>query len=151
MNEEVKNNEIVRIPIEELESVDISDKNVEKMARGFILGSKAIGKRKEVKQILEDKVVGRIGKKGKQLTDKLFELVDGIYVVQKMDGEKVKYYKTPPNLAAITYCLDRVLGKPVSKSESGSQDKKGIMIVESIIKNLAGDTVEHKKSIEIKQ
>lgn len=148
--EEVLPNGVIRVPLEDMAAVDISDKNVEKMARGFILGNQAIGKRKEVKQLLEDKVVGRIGKKGKQLTDKLFELVEGIYVVSSMTGEKIKYYKTPPNLNAIIYCLDRVLGKPVTKSESGDRDKKGIAVVESIIKNLAGETIEMRRSVEIK-
>jgi hypothetical protein len=148
--EEVLPNGIIRVPLEEMAAVDISDKNIENMARGFILGNQAIGRRKEIKALLEDKVIGRIGKKGKKLTDKLFELVEGIYVVSSMNGEKMKYYKTPPNLNAIIYCLDRVLGKPVTKAESADGDKKGIKIVSEIIENLAGERTT-KKSIEINQ
>jgi len=84
------------------------------------------------------------------LTDKLFELVEGIYVVSSVDGEKMKFYKQPPNLNAIIYCLDRVLGKPQA-GKPQDEANKGIAIVESIIKDLAGGTIEHKKSIEIKQ
>jgi len=140
--------EIIDKPIEEFLPVDVSDKNIEKMARGFLLGTQSVGKRREVRQQLEEKVIGRIGKKGKYLTDKLFELIDGVYIIQNEGKDTVKYYKVPPNLSAITYALDRVLGKPASKVES-SEEKKGVMLVESIIKNLAGGTVEHRRSIEV--
>jgi len=63
-NETVDSKGIIRIPMSEFEAVDISDKNIEKMARGYIIGNQAIGKRNEVKKLLENKVVRRIGKKG---------------------------------------------------------------------------------------
>lgn len=105
------------IPLSELEMVDVSDENVEKIARGFLVGKKAIGRRNDVRKILEDKVVGRIGKKGKWLVDKLFELIEGVKVVEKVNvvegkNTAIRYYKTPPSLNAIIYALDRVLGKP---------------------------------------
>jgi hypothetical protein len=141
---------LVEIPLKELEVVDVSDKNVEKIARGYILGSKAIGRRKEVRQQLEERVIKRIGRKGKHLTDKLFELIEGVYIISKDDKKGIKYYQVPPNLQAIIYALDRVLGKPAVKSKD-SEERKGIMVVESIIRNLAGGgSIEEKKSIEIK-
>src|SRR3990167_7421718 len=85
--------EIIEIPLDELEVVDVSTRNVESMARGFILGNQAIGRRKEVREQLEEKVIKRIGRKGKYLTDKLFELIDGIYIVDKANGREVRYYK----------------------------------------------------------
>lgn len=97
-------------------SVDVSDKRAEKVARGYFVGQHAIGRRKDVRKVLEDKVIGKIGKSGKLLVDKLFELVEGVYVVDKLKQvqgkEEVRYYKVPPNLNAIIYALDRVLGKP---------------------------------------
>lgn len=130
--------------------VDVSDKKIEQMARGFIMGTQAIGRRREIREVLEEKVTKKIGRKGKYLTDKLFELIDGVYTVQKESGKEIRYYKVPPNLTAIMYALDRVLGKPKQFTEH-SEEKKGIMVVESIIRNLAGGgMVEERKSVEIK-
>ena len=147
------NEEIVSIPLDELEAVDVSEKNVEKMARGFILGSQAIGRRKEVRQQLEDAVIKKIGRKGKYLTDKLFELIEGVYIVDKRagkDGREVRYYQVPPNLQAIVYALDRVLGKPVARTASEDSAKQGVTVVESIIKDLAsGKVVEEKRSVTL--
>lgn len=131
------------IPLSELVTQDVSEKNIERMARGFIMGTQAVGRRSEVRQILEDKVMKKIGRKGKYLTDKLFELIEGVYVVDKVaskvrGGTEVRYYKVPPSLPAIIYALDRVLGKPVAHIEK-SEEKKGILVVEHIIRNLAGN------------
>ena len=140
----------IHVPAGELETVDISDNHVEKMARGFILGSKAIGRRKEVRAVLEEKVTTRIGKKGKYLVDKLFELIDGVYIVDRLKGnmtskgDEIRYYKTPPNLAAITYALDRVLGKPVAKVER-TEEKKGLIVVQQVIMNMANNPYKNGK------
>ena len=153
MNEGISDNEIISTPLSELEVVDVSDRNIERMARGYIVGTQAIGRRKEVRELLEGKVVKRIGKKGKYLTDKLFELIEGIYVIDKQggkDGQSIRYYKVPPNLNAIIYALDRVLGKPAVKGDA-REEKKGIMVVESIIRNLAGGGTETTKRLEFKQ
>lgn len=121
---------------------DVSDKKIEQMARGFIMGTQAIGRRREIREVLEERVTKRIGRKGKYLTDKLFELIDGVYVIDKnrngKGGQEIRYYQVPPSLNAIVYALDRVLGKPTQFTEH-SEEKKGIMIVEHIIRNLAGD------------
>jgi hypothetical protein len=132
--------EIIENPIE-IEAVDISDKHIEKMARGFIMGSHAVGQKKEVRELLEKKVTTRIGKKGKWLVDKLFELIEGVYVIDKRggkNGEGIRYYQVPPSLNAIIYALDRVLGKPKTTVET-NEEKRGLVLVEHVIKNLAGN------------
>jgi len=125
------------VPLKDLEAVDISGRNIERMARGFIMGTQAIGRRREVRGILEERVTKRIGRKGKYLVDKLFELIEGVEIIEKMkDGRIDKYYKVAPNLNAIIYALDRVLGKPKQFTEH-SEEKRGIILVEHVIKNLA--------------
>ena len=128
--------EQVEIPLNELETVDVSPQHIERMARGFIMGTQAIGRQKEIREMLEERVTKRIGRKGKYLTDKLFELIDGVYTVQKESGKEIRYYKEPPSLSAIIYALDRVLGKPKQFTEH-SEEKKGIILVEHVIRNLA--------------
>jgi hypothetical protein len=144
--------EVVEIPLDELVTMDISDKKVEQRARAFIMGTQSIGRRKEVMEILEEKIVQKIGKKGKYLTDKLFELIEGVYVVDKRGGKNgrdIRYYQVPPNLQAIIYAIDRVIGKPVAKTEVNER-KEGVMVVESIIRQLAGgQTVEVKKTTKL--
>lgn len=101
---------------DKIEAVDVSDARMEKVARGYFVGSTAVGRRGDVRKMLEEKVIGRIGKSGKLLVDKLFELVEGVYVVDRTNmvkgKEEIRYYKVPPSLPAIIYALDRVLGKP---------------------------------------
>ncbi len=129
----------IDIPLNELAVVDVSDRKIEEMARGFIMGNEAIGDRDKIRQMLESKVTKKIGKKGKYLTDKLFELIEGVYVVDKrgsQNGHSIKYYQEKPNLNAIIYALDRVLGKPKQVSEM-TEEKKGVILVEHVIRNLA--------------
>jgi len=142
MNEDLKKQlpgEIIDIPLDELDAVDVSDKKVEQMARGFIMGSQAIGRRREIRQELEGRVTKKIGRKGKWLVDKLFELIEGVYVLDKRAGKNgtdIRYYQVPPNLNAIIYALDRVLGKPKQFIDT-TEEKRGIILVEHVIKNLA--------------
>ena len=134
--EEIAAGVILEIPEGELMVADVSDRNIEKMARGFIMGSQAIGRRREIKAELEERVSKKIGRKGKYLTDKLFELIEGVYVMDKRKDATIKYYQVPPNLNAIIYALDRVLGKPKQQIES-TEEKRGIILVEHVIRNLA--------------
>ena len=132
---------VLMIPLNDLETVDVSDRHIEQMARGYIMGSQAIGRRKEIRELLEEKVTKKIGRKGKYLTDKLFELIEGVYVVDKRggrNGRDVRYYQVPPNLNAIIYALDRVLGKPKQQIEA-SHESKGVILVEHVIRNLANN------------
>jgi len=130
---------IIDIPASEVRPYipkEVTSEHIEKMARGFILGTQSLKQRKDVRMRLEERVTKRIGSKGKYLVDKIFELIDGVYIVDKVGGKEVRYYKVPPNLAAIIYALDRVLGKPKAHIEK-EETKKGIYVVESIIRNLA--------------
>lgn len=132
--EDFKNgkSETFSIPLSELEAIDVSDKRVEKVARGFFLGNAAVGRRKDVRRVLEDKVIGKIGSKGKYLVDKLFELINGVYVVDslrpKQGKNEIKYYQVPPNLQAIIYAIDRVLGKPKQVNLTGSFSLSKLLI-----------------------
>ena len=131
----------IDIPLSELSVMDVGDKKVEELARSFIMGNEAVGDRDKIRQMLESKVTKKIGKKGKYLTDKLFELIEGVYVVDKRggkDGHSIRYYQEKPNLNAITYALDRVLGKPKQVQEI-SEEKKGVILVEHVIRNLANN------------
>ena len=122
----------------EIQVVDASDKHLEKVARGYILGTQKFDNSRQLRENLEEKVTKKIGKKGKFLTDKLFELIEGVYIVDKRsgkDGMSVKYYQQPPSLQAIIYALDRVLGKPKTISEH-SETKSGVVLVEHIIKGM---------------
>lgn len=115
INEEIERT--IEIPLSEIGSVDLSNQNIEKMARGYFTGKQAIGRKKDIRKVLEDKVVGKIGAKGKFLVEKLFELIEGVQVVGKgyeeVNGIKEqKVYIRPPDLNAIIYALDRVLGRP---------------------------------------
>lgn len=133
-----KTEEIYDPETKELTTVDVSDKYLEKVARGFIMGTQNFSDQTKLREKLEGAVTKKIGAKGKFLTDKLFELIEGVYIIDKRsgkDGTTIKYYKVPPSLQAITYALDRVLGKPKTVTEH-TETKKGVILVEHIIKGM---------------
>lgn len=141
--------QIIKVPLDELRTVDVSERNIERMARAFIMGTQSIGRRREIRAELEAKVIKKIGRKGKYLSDKLFELIEGVYIIDKKGGKNgrdIRYYHVPPSLNAIIYALDRVLGKPTQHTEH-TEEKKGILLVEHIIKNLAGEKNEGANGI----
>ena len=114
------------VPLDQLDSVDISDRNIEKYANGFFVGKQFAGSKEDVRKVLEDKVINKVGKKGKVIVDKLFELINGVFILEKGSGmggndpRPIRYYKTPPNINAIAYALDRVLGKPKQVNIQGN-------------------------------
>ena len=138
---------VILEPAAPAELVDVSDKNIERMARGFILGAESFGKRRQLKEKLEKKVTTRIGRKGKWISDKLFELIEGVYIEDSSSGKKgtIRYYKVPPSLPAIVYALDRVLGKPKQQIET-TEEKRGIVLVEHVIRNLAASPYKNVRS-----
>lgn len=91
---------------------------------------------------VEKMTTKKIALKTKFLIDQAFELAAGIYVLDERDPSKTKYYRKAPQLDAIIYLMDRLLGKPVARSEN-TQDKakKGVAELQSIIMNLAGATI----------
>src|SRR3990167_3187072 len=102
--------------VDDYERLDVSEAHMEKIARGYFVGKTAFNKRRDVRKLLEQHVIERIGKKGKFLVDKLFELIEGVYIVDSLKPshgkEDMRYYKVPPNLQAIIYAIDSVMGKP---------------------------------------
>jgi hypothetical protein len=55
----------------------------------------------------------RIADRLPDLVDRLFELADGV-TIQKTDSEGgVDIYTQPPNIRALVYLVDRILGKPL--------------------------------------
>lgn len=137
--------------LEEIDNPEsIQEQHLEKIARGYIMGTNRISRRKDIRDKLEAKVVEKIGKKGKYLTDKLFELIEGVYVVSSDKKETVKYYKQPPNLQAIMYALDRALGKPGS-AQKEDPEGQGTTTVEQIIKSFADGSKEETKKVTVKK
>lgn len=88
---------------------------------------------------IEGLVQRKIGKRVKWLLDKSFELADGIYTIDARDPDKVKYYKKAPDLDAIIYLIDRLIGKPTAKTENkNTEEKKGVVAIQNMIVQLAG-------------
>ena len=56
------------------------------------------------------------------MVDKLFELIEGVTITTNYNSATgaIKYYKRAPDLQAIVYALDRVLGKPKQVSVQAS-------------------------------
>lgn len=107
--------------------------------------------KEEVIERVERLVTRKISLKTKFLVDKAFELAAGIYILDERDPSKTKYYRKPPNLDAIIYLMDRLLGKPVMRQEnSNDKAKKGVAELQNIIQVLAGGVVNinNEKDLE---
>jgi hypothetical protein len=70
-----------------------------------------------------DKFAGQVAKAEKRiadrlpvLIDKMFELADGV-TVQTIDDDGVSVYTRPPDRGALTYLIDRIMGKPTEHKE----------------------------------
>jgi hypothetical protein len=130
-----------------LEEQDTTQQLVERMARGYILGTTNHRNNSQIRAKLETQVAKRIGRKGKMIVDKLFELIEGVAVLDRETKNGVMYYKVPPNLQAIIYALDRILGKPTQHTES-VEEKRGVIIIENVIKGLASPQGMSKPSTQ---
>jgi len=105
-------------------------------------GKKSPKTKEEIVARIENLVTRKISKQTKFLVEKAFELAAGVYILDERDPSKTKYYKKPPNLDAIIYLIDRILGKPVAKNENTAlQAKKGVAELQNIIQVLAGGTI----------
>ena len=104
----------------------------------------ATNEHQQYKEKIAQKVEKRIGRKVNTLVGKALELAQGVKVT-RYNGEtdEIVAYDEKPNLNAIIYLLDRLMGKPTIKSEV-KEEKKGIFIIEHMIKKLAdsGKVVE---------
>ena len=88
----------------------------------------------KVEKLIERKIAG----KTTFLLDQALELAAGIFITKEDDPLHIKYYRKPPDLTAIIYLIDRLVGKPVAKTENKNiQANKGIAAVQNIIMNLA--------------
>lgn len=125
------------IPLEELKKDRVDERYLERVARATImsLSSSADGSKRRRK--LEKMVEKKIGKKSKWLVDKLFELAEGVFIIDKQDPHGIRYYQSLPDREAIKYLLDRLLGRPTERVEDKT-DKPGLVLIETIIKQLAG-------------
>ena len=128
-----------------VERFDVSERTIEKMARGSILGFQNNAASRNRRGRLNRRVETMVAKKGKHLLDKMFELAEGIYLVDKKSDKELRYYQVPPNFHAITYLLDRVLGKPAAAPTGDQREKQGIVAVEQIIKRLADGTITEQR------
>ena len=86
---------------------------------------------------LNELIEKRVARRGGWLLKRLFELADGVYVIDKVNGKNMRFYKSIPSLPAIAYLFDRILGKPTQKVES-HETKEGVQTIEHIIKGIAG-------------
>lgn len=56
------------------------------------------------------------------LADKALELAEGV-VVQEFDREGIpRVYQRPPDMGAIKYLIDRIMGKPTERQELSGPD-----------------------------
>lgn len=132
----MKNSDLTDQLLADVQLIDLNP-SLRSTARKYSEGKDSDRKRKELQKKLEEQVTGRIGDAGTLITDRLFELIDGAYVIQRMDGKQIRFYKTPPNLKAIMYALDRVLGHPTQPIEQNNAEKEGMNTIAQIIKGLA--------------
>ena len=123
---------------------DSQESHLKRVAQGYFANKNRVKTNMEIKAKIESQVVKAIGNEGKYLTDKLFELIEGVYIVrdivQDPKTKKIKsfkYYKEKPDLKAITYALDRVLGKPGEDGNYGGEKGEGLSMMSEMLKNLA--------------
>ena len=141
------------MPIEELDTklqikkVDGSENFLKRVAKVNVMrdtklrGNDLAVKRKKV----EEKIDRALLKKTPWLLDKMFELAEGLYILDKHDpGRQIRYYKIIPDRQAIAYLMDRAIGKPKEEGNGNDESKKGLLMVESIIKTLANGEKEKR-------
>lgn len=122
---------------------------VDKRATDAIIELASTNKHQAYKEKIANKVDRQIGKKATTLVETAMELAQGITVAEEDEEGGVKYYTKAPNLNAIIYLLDRLMGKPVAKQEI-KEEKKGIFIIEHMIKQLADKPVVTVPATEVK-
>ena len=60
-----------------------------------------------------------------QIIDSALALTEGIWVEETTPDGVRRIYKKPPNIKAIIYCIDRIMGKPTERKEIGIDRLKG--------------------------
>lgn len=64
-------------------------------------------------------IYDRINNSLEDMDRALEDLALGVYVSQVVNGEEVRVYRREPNLEALKYRMDRVMGRTVARSEAG--------------------------------
>lgn len=86
----------------------------------------------------------------------LEDLALGTYMLVEVDGAERRVYKKEPNLEALKYRMDRVMGRPVARSESGQPgefqgyesflkgmiDKRKVIVQTPVVLRAANDTAD---------
>lgn len=116
---------------------------VDEHATNAIIELASSEKHQAYKDKITVKIEKRIGTKVGRIVKNMLELANGGYWSEKLDDGSVKNHFERPNLTANIYLLDRFMGKPVIRQEV-KEEKKGIFIIETMIKKLASpaQTVE---------
>jgi len=133
--------------------IDTTDKHLEKLTRATKMQDYA-KKTAAEKNKIQKKVDKAILKRTPFLLDKMFELAEGVYILDKhIPGKMMRYYKTLPDRQAITWLWERALGKTreAEAPGAGSELKEGLQAVESIIKTLADEKNEQRKERKVKE
>lgn len=111
---------------------------IDLLAEDFVAGNITTNENKRIRKELESNFIKAVGGKSDFVTGKLFELIDGIYVIDNKNSKEgdIKYYQRPPSLAAIKLALEMSIGKATARSEH-HEEKTGLVTVEHIIKGMA--------------
>lgn len=131
------------------DSIEAAEKELEIIATGSksLDASRVESEANKLK--VEQLVTQRVLDRAENLLNKLFDLAEGVSIEHKRlnkinsDGEEeyiVNVYQKEPDLKAIQYLFDRVLGKPaIVQQSTGSEADvgKGVKAVGDIIRNLA--------------
>lgn len=119
---------------------------VEKETRTQVVALTQSARHNSYKEKIAKKVEKRIGEQFETLVDNAMQLAQGITVAEVQEDGGVKAWTEKPNLNAIIYLLDRLMGKPTQRQEI-KDDKSGITVIEKMIKQLANGEIHAKQTI----
>jgi len=69
----------------------------------------------EAHQVIYDRINDELD----DLVGHLEDLARGVYMYVEVYGAEARVYRREPNLEALKYLMDRAMGRPVARSESG--------------------------------
>ena len=127
---------------------DIPGKGVvlEEVGHGFFLDQDRLKRNEKLGHKLEDAIIKKIaGKHGVMtIAAKLMELIEGVEVLKERKNAKGEIthhyvYREKPDLNAIKYALDRVIGTPQKQANKADEDRKNIKAMSDIIKDHGGN------------
>ena len=96
-------------------------------------GLEPFQKGEDVRTYLERVVNLKVSGNADHLINKLLELADGVFLVDRfIEGKELVYYKDKPDLKALMYLFDRVMGKPKETVAHESGKKQGLVTMEHL-------------------